>query len=52
VVSALRHWQEDTDLTDVREKIAVAKLPEEERDPWSKLWTDVDALIAKAREMK
>ena len=34
----------------VRSDAALAKLPEAERGPWRKLWTDVAALQARAKE--
>ncbi|MBI1918876.1 MAG: hypothetical protein HYS12_29655, partial [Planctomycetes bacterium] len=40
----LTHWQEDTDLTAVREAKA---LPEKERAAWQQLWADVAALRKK-----
>jgi hypothetical protein len=44
----LAHWQGDADLASVRKKGALAKLPEEERKRWQKLWADVAALLARA----
>jgi serine/threonine-protein kinase len=40
----LRHWEEDADLAGVRDRDALEKLPEAERDPWQRLWSDVAAL--------
>jgi hypothetical protein len=40
----LRHWQGDPDLAGVRDKAALAKLPEAERAGWRKLWAGVDYL--------
>jgi DNA-binding helix-hairpin-helix protein with protein kinase domain len=34
----------------VRGPDALAKLPEAERQPWEKLWADVEAMLVKARE--
>jgi eukaryotic-like serine/threonine-protein kinase len=45
----LEHWQTDADLVSVREREALAELPEVERVAWDKLWTDVAALLAKTR---
>jgi tetratricopeptide (TPR) repeat protein/tRNA A-37 threonylcarbamoyl transferase component Bud32 len=45
----LEHWQKDTDLAGVRAKAALAKLPDAERDAWTKLWKDVDALLRRVR---
>jgi hypothetical protein len=36
----------NTDLAGVRGD-ALAKLPEAEREPWKKLWEEVDGLLAK-----
>jgi hypothetical protein len=49
---ALRHWQADPDLAGVRDRAALAKLPEAERQDWAKLWGDVAALLAKAGAKK
>jgi serine/threonine-protein kinase len=40
-------WQTDPDLAAVRDKDALAKLPDAERKDWQKLWSDVDALLRK-----
>jgi hypothetical protein len=48
VQQTLRHWQEDADLTGIRDKEAVAKLPAEEQAACKKLWADVAALLKKA----
>jgi hypothetical protein len=44
----LRHWQANPDLAGVRDAAALAKLPEAERAAWTRLWADVQALLAKA----
>ena len=41
----LRLWQGDPDLAGVRAKDALAGLPDEERQRWERLWSDVDALL-------
>jgi serine/threonine-protein kinase len=41
------HWKRDADLATVRDKEALAKLPEAEREAWQKLWADVDAVLGK-----
>jgi eukaryotic-like serine/threonine-protein kinase len=46
----LGHWQEDADLASVRDKPALAKLPEDEREAWAALWADVGALLRKVPE--
>jgi hypothetical protein len=48
----LAHWQEDTDLASVRDKAALDKLPEDERQHWRKLWEDVAALLKKVEPQK
>jgi tetratricopeptide (TPR) repeat protein/serine/threonine protein kinase len=48
----MKHWQEDSDLTGVRDKDALAKLPAEERVAWEKLWAEVAALLKKAESGK
>jgi Tfp pilus assembly protein PilF len=50
VRQTLQHWQQDPDLAGLRDKDAVAKLPEAERQAWRKLWADVDALLTRARD--
>ena len=49
VAQTLKHWQEDTDLSGVREVKAVESLPEAERKAWHTLWANVNALLAKAQ---
>ncbi len=41
----LTHWREDPDLAGLRDKDAVDKLPEAERDTCRKLWADVETLL-------
>ena len=48
VQATLLHWQKDSDLAGVRDQGALAKLPEQERGDWQKLWADVAALLKKA----
>jgi len=50
VAKTLKHWQEDTDLAGVRDEVALAKLPGDEREGWKSLWAKVDALLTKARK--
>jgi serine/threonine-protein kinase len=49
VLQTLRHWQGDSDLAGVRESVEVAKLPEKERERCRQFWSEVDALLARAR---
>jgi serine/threonine-protein kinase len=46
----MRDWQTDGDLAGVRAPDALARLPDEERQQWEKLWSDVDALLRRAGE--
>jgi serine/threonine-protein kinase len=50
VRQVMRPWQADGDLAGVRAKDALARLPEEERIQWERLWSDVDALHRRAGE--
>jgi eukaryotic-like serine/threonine-protein kinase len=52
VQQQMKHWQTDPDLAGVRDKDALDKLPEAERDAWRKLWDDVAAVLAKAGDAK
>ena len=47
---ALEHWQKDSALTSIRDAAALAELPADERAAFTKLWTDVAALLEKAEE--
>jgi serine/threonine-protein kinase len=49
VAQALQHWKEDFDLVSIRDRAALAKLPDQERKDCQALWAEVDALLAKAR---
>jgi uncharacterized delta-60 repeat protein len=44
VTKRMRHWQKDHDFIGVRGEMALAKLPEAERQEWHKLWREVDEL--------
>jgi tetratricopeptide (TPR) repeat protein len=50
IQQTLRHWQEDTDLTGIREAAALAKLTAAEQAACQKLWEDVAALLKKAAD--
>ena len=41
----LQFWLGDPDLDGVRDNDALARLPDEEREQWEQLWSDVDALL-------
>jgi serine/threonine protein kinase/Tfp pilus assembly protein PilF len=49
VLAQMRLWPADPDFSGVRGPEALAKLPEAERQPWQKLWTDVANLVNRAR---
>jgi len=44
-IHELQHWLRDPDLAGLRDKDALEKLPEEERNEWSALWAEVEELI-------
>jgi tetratricopeptide (TPR) repeat protein/tRNA A-37 threonylcarbamoyl transferase component Bud32 len=41
----LRSWQTKPDLASVRDASALSKLPQEEREAWQKLWSDVAQVL-------
>jgi hypothetical protein len=45
----LRHWKADGDLAGLRDPEALARLPAEEQQSCRKLWSEVDAILAKAQ---
>jgi tetratricopeptide (TPR) repeat protein len=49
VQQALRRWQKDADLSGIRDKEALAKLPAEEQKSFTQLWADVAALLKNAQ---
>ncbi|HEV3081042.1 MAG TPA: serine/threonine-protein kinase, partial [Gemmataceae bacterium] len=44
-VSLLSPWQTDPTLASLRDRAALAKLPDAERQQWERLWGDVAALV-------
>ena len=52
VRQTLKHWQEDGDLSGLRNAAGLAKLPAEEQAACKKLWADVQALLDKAEAKK
>jgi serine/threonine-protein kinase len=50
VAERMRQWLRNPDLAVLRDKGAVDKLPEAERDACRKLWTDVADLLERAQE--
>ena len=49
VAKKLLQWQDDPQLAVVRDKDALAALPEAERVEWEKLWRDGNELLVRAR---
>jgi WD40 repeat protein len=52
VLRKMQHWQQDSDLSGVRDKQALAALPEAERRNWEQLWADVAALLDRAQKAR
>jgi serine/threonine protein kinase/tetratricopeptide (TPR) repeat protein len=52
IVERMGHWLADADFAGVRGSEALAKLPEAERRPWQKLWSDVAVTQASAAQRK
>ena len=48
----MTHWRADPDLTDVRNKDTLAKLPEDERALWQELWGEVAGLLQRIGDKK
>jgi serine/threonine-protein kinase len=46
----LENWRQDADLASVRDRAALDRLPEAERQAWQQLWADVGALLKKVAE--
>jgi Flp pilus assembly protein TadD len=46
----MQHWQQDADLASVRDREALDRLPDDERDAWRQLWADVADLLKKLEE--
>jgi Tfp pilus assembly protein PilF len=48
VQQGMKHWQQDDDLTSIHTQGGLARLSEEERAAFTRLWADVAALLRKA----
>jgi hypothetical protein len=48
VQQKLRHWQLDPDFSGVRGLVPLSRPPAPEREQWTSLWSDVDALLRRA----
>ncbi len=47
--SALRRWQQDSDLASIRDEAALARLRPDDRTAFTEFWADVAALLKKAQ---
>jgi hypothetical protein len=45
VQQKMQNWQSDPDLAGVRDRAGLARLPNEERKQWERLWSDVAVLL-------
>jgi hypothetical protein len=52
IAQTLHHWQLDADLAAVRDREALAQLPDEEREAFTSLWNEVAALLKKVEQKK
>jgi serine/threonine-protein kinase len=48
VAAKMKHWRQEDDLAGVRDKPALAGLPDAERGAWGALWMEAAALLARA----
>jgi len=49
VTRKLEYWKADPDLAGFRDSEALAKLPDREKQTWTAIWANVDALLRKAQ---
>ncbi len=52
IAATLEHWKRDSDLAGIRDQKALARLSDEERAAFERLWKDVDQLLARAGPVK
>ncbi len=45
-------WQQPPDFAGVRDKEALAALPEAEQEAWRKVWADVEELLRKVESRR
>jgi serine/threonine protein kinase/Tfp pilus assembly protein PilF len=50
VAGNMRHWLADADFAGVRDFVALAELPQTERQPSQKLWNDVADMLKRAQQ--
>ena len=46
----LTRWRVDSDQAGIRARDGLARLPDEERKQWEKLWSDVDVMLRRVTE--
>jgi tetratricopeptide (TPR) repeat protein len=49
LVKQMQHWQRDTDFAGLRDRQALAQLPDAERPAWQQLWADMADTLARAQ---
>jgi hypothetical protein len=49
IARTLSHWTQNRDLAGIRDKAALAKMPDEEQKAFTRLWARVAALLKKAQ---
>jgi tetratricopeptide (TPR) repeat protein len=49
LIQYVEHWKDDADLAGLRGAEAIKRLPDAERRQWEQLWSDVAALLGRAR---
>jgi serine/threonine-protein kinase len=52
VERALVHWRADPDMTVMCDPAALAELPPAERQEWVSLWSEIDSLIDRLKDLK
>ena len=50
-MKTLSHWQKDSDLTGIRDRAVLEKLPPDEQKAFKQLWSDVAALSRAIRRI-
>jgi hypothetical protein len=48
VEQTLRHWRAEADLATLRDEASLAKLPDNEREEWTTLWAEIEAVRQRA----
>jgi eukaryotic-like serine/threonine-protein kinase len=50
ITQKLLDWKADPDLAGLRDRDALARIPDDEQKAWLAFWSQVDALLARARQ--